>query len=564
MVYMRNRLGNIYSRLLETVKQTPLEIGVAILYCLLWGLDVSREIDIKDFGWTFPICFCVIYGMNLFTRERSGRWMYYASILVVVGLWFWNLKLDDTVYWVSLIISQLFVIYGWREFENKQFVGSGINYVCDMAGAFCLGLLCQLLSFAIYDSFTYIFDISTSGSKFYVYISIVSYLFATPIFFLAFNSKRRVEPEINHFSSFLVNFILSPALLIYMIVLYLYLVKIVVIWSLPKGGVAYMVTSFIILVFLVRAVQPMLGKRYYDWFYNYFSWWVFPALIMLWVGVSYRLWQYGLTEKRFYLLLTVITLTLTVMMSFRHKQVRYAVLVGISGILLALFTYIPGISARDIGIASQLSSLKQAILELGIGDSSGFIVKQNLRSVDSTLGNVYKRLYESFKFLEKEKGGQYMAEHFGVFASDELRDSIFSIPERKLLAASQGKKRSESIYLYDTPNVWDKMDIRRFSIIENVNNSSNGIYYSYTDDGELTIQRDEKTIARINLNEWFIARLTESGLDMKSYTQEELALSSSSFMICDIGKIRLIFDQLVINTTNNKVKEVGLSYMLSE
>lgn len=564
---MYNRLERIYCRLAATVKQTPLEIGVAALYWLLGVLDVLKVIGIKDFIWTFPICFCVIYGMNQFTLGRKNRWMYYVSGLTVAGFAVWNLQLDDMAYWVSLILSQLWVIYGRREFENDTFVGNGVNYLCDMACALCLGVVCMLLSMAIYHSCTYIFDISTLNTKSYIYISLTSYLIATPVFFLAFNVKRVAEPAINQFFSFLVNFILSPALLIYIAILYLYFVKILVIWSLPKGGVAYMVTTFIILVFLVRAVQPMLKKRYYDWFYNYFSWWVLPALMMLWVGVSYRVWEYGLTEKRCYLLLTTVTLTFAVVMSFRREKVSYAVLGGISGVLLALFTYIPGISAKDIGVASQMHYLKQMTSALGMVDSTGWLVKQTEGRVDSLSADSYQRLYESFKFLEEEKGGRYMYERFGVSTSWGLKDSIFSHGQRDLLSGGSGGKWDSRIDLYRNDILRDGMDIRRFSMVESVvgEEKIGGVYYSYSDDGVLIVNRNEEVIVKMNLNEWFATRLAAEGLGVETpYTQEELEAKSASFMVCDVGKIRLVFTWLVVNPINNKIEEVNLSFMLSE
>ena len=64
----------------------------------------------------------------------------------------------------------------------------------------------------------------------------------------------------------LLNYVLSPALLIYAVILYLYFVKVAVLWSLPKGAVAYIVVSFISATFILKSCQPFLERRYYEWF----------------------------------------------------------------------------------------------------------------------------------------------------------------------------------------------------------------------------------------------------------------------------------------------------------
>ena len=53
--------------------------------------------------------------------------------------------------------------------------------------------------------------------------------------------------------------------------LYLYLLKILVTWSLPEGGVAYLVFGFTIATLLVKALRLPLAKRTFDWFYDRFS-----------------------------------------------------------------------------------------------------------------------------------------------------------------------------------------------------------------------------------------------------------------------------------------------------
>lgn len=562
MNQMFQRLNKLFFRLVETIKQTPLEFGVAVLYWILCLLDYRKVVEIGDFGATFPICFGIVYGINQFTKGSNKRWIYYASFVVPVWLGVWELPFGYATYWVSLLISQLFVVFSRKHYENKSFIRNGVNYLCDMAIGIGLGVFCHLLVLAIYYSFIYIFDLSDSYRVFNTYTYLTVYLVLVPVFFLAFNTRPALEETgIGRFSRFLVNFILSPALLAYMLILYIYLIKILVTWSLPKGGVAYMVTSFIALMFCVKAVQIFIEKRYYDWFYRYFSGWVLPALAMLWVSVAYRVWQYGLTEKRFYLLLAAVILTIAVAVSFKAFRRTYAYLTGISVVLLALFTYIPGITAKNIGILSQRHCLERYITELGLADSLGHIMKPV--EYDSASAPLYERLYESFRFLEREKGDAYMAEHYGVATSWQLRDSI--IPTAFQNNYSQKGSRKDYIYLNMDNKALDGMDIRRFSTIWRVGQEEWTVqeYSADLNAGKLTVKNQDQVVTEIDLDQWFAERLSEAGLSRK-YSREELVGKANQFMICDTENFRLLFRRLTIDPAKNHIIKAEINFLLTE
>lgn len=106
----------------------------------------------------------------------------------------------------------------------------------------------------------------------------------------------------NRILEVLLNYIVTPALLIYTAILYLYMAKILFTWSLPEGGVAYLVFGFTITALAVKAVDQLLGKLIYNWFFDRFSLVSLPMLVLFWIGVMRRTNEYGLTEPRVYLL----------------------------------------------------------------------------------------------------------------------------------------------------------------------------------------------------------------------------------------------------------------------
>ena len=90
--------------------------------------------------------------------------------------------------------------------------------------------------------------------------------------FANFNNRSR-DPqwEQSKVIHWVLDFILSPSIIIYTVILYIYFIQIACQWELPKGGVAYMVMAFVIVSLLGILLQNLLQKHYYNWFYQYFT-----------------------------------------------------------------------------------------------------------------------------------------------------------------------------------------------------------------------------------------------------------------------------------------------------
>jgi hypothetical protein len=97
----------------------------------------------------------------------------------------------------------------------------------------------------------------------------------------------------------------------------------------------------------------MAIKCPYHWFYNRASWLVLPAQIMFWIGTVYRINEYGFTEARVYLVMAGVVITATTFMFFSNRWGRYPYVIALAVGLFGIVTYIPGITASDIGRMSQ-------------------------------------------------------------------------------------------------------------------------------------------------------------------------------------------------------------------
>lgn len=145
--------------------------------------------------------------------------------------------------------------------DNKRFVENTLFFVRSLLYAGGLSVVIYLLSGSIYKSIQYTFEIwQDEAERIIAYTAFVVFSIIFPLLFLMFNERRERSwlPFKSKLFDVLLNYVLSPALLIYAVILYLYFIKIAVLWSLPKGAVASIVVSFTAAVFILKDVRYFL------------------------------------------------------------------------------------------------------------------------------------------------------------------------------------------------------------------------------------------------------------------------------------------------------------------
>lgn len=373
---MKKRIEAMVLRLRSAVRRHPIEVIMAVVFSLAGCLHYEAyyagrllEESLNDIPLLlrvahalegplayFPVLFLLTYTLNGWTASRRWRSLYFISgFFFIPFLWMPGDEIWKPVYIVSLVVVQLlYLVSGWKT-DNEEFVRTGLRYARSMLSAGLLAGIAYLLAISIHASILYIFEIGSDSYRwFYTESAYLLFMGGMPLLFLMFNQEKEGKGgERNRLFEVLLNYVLSPALLIYAAILYLYFIKIAILWSLPKGAVAYIVVSFISATFILKGCQVFLTKRYYDWFYNYAGYAVLPALAMYWAGAYYRINQYGFTELRVYLVVTGLILTGLVVLFLTRRWGRYLYTACLAILLLSAVTYIPGITAKDIERISQ-------------------------------------------------------------------------------------------------------------------------------------------------------------------------------------------------------------------
>ncbi|MDD2438454.1 MAG: DUF4153 domain-containing protein [Massilibacteroides sp.] len=426
---------------LSTVRAFPVEILLSL--CLFIVVVLKEEthqwqVDHVDSALAYiPLFWILSFSLNQFYFNGWKRGFYFLSILFVTVAPFIPFKVDDLSYFVVWVIAMAVLFACRTQKDNFRFTIDTLRIPYHIAIAVMLTLALSFLLWSIYSSLIYIFDLDMLRSK-----NVVFYLFLFPLtviapfFFCLFENveKEQYDWQPIKVLDILGNWILSPALIVYTVLLYIYGIKILFTWNLPKGMLSYMISIYLFIAVVARACQFLLGKRSFERFYKNLNLTVIPVLILMWVGILYRIVEYGFTEERVYLLILGVLISVVSVISFTAPRQKYLYFLYLVIVLLVPVTFIPGIQAKKLGIISQEYRLGRVIQALDLQDpASGLIrnstIPESLR--DSLSVELYHRLAEGFTYLQKVTPKGYMKEKYGYASVNEMEKALFGdhIPE---------------------------------------------------------------------------------------------------------------------------------------
>ena len=429
---MKTKLKNIIQQLLRSPKEFPVEAAMGLAFFLIaawhtchaeWDETLARMVS----GVNQDILPLFVPLLVLtFWLGKVNRWAYVASGFLFLPLMALNLKpfLMTYGFFFTYVLAAILLVVGVRRMDNRSFAAHALHVVTQLFFGLVISGLITAALLAIFGSFFYIFGID-EPKNFYTYLWQFIWFFIAPQVCCTLISHGEYElKEPAKVLKIILNFILSPAIIIYTVILYAYFIKIALAWDLPKGGVAWMVMAFVTAALAGKLMQYVLGQRYYDWYYRYFTWIAIPPLIMYWIGSVYRIRLYSFTESRFYLMVAGVLMTLFVLMLLWKRSRRFQLMALIFGAAIIVFTYIPGISAKSIGLSCQKQRLTQLISEMKLTDPKTGKLNdeiEDMRSIqqDSLLCEQYKDVTSVIDYVRKEMGTDEFKKQYGEWSYSE-------------------------------------------------------------------------------------------------------------------------------------------------
>lgn len=294
----------------------------------------------------------------------------------------------------ALLPAVYLLARGYGDFNTRFFsmVRSGVV-------AMGIGALAFVLLLLIDASIQILFPVSWRNVE--EYIAIFCFVLLTPMLFIGMESGDE-RPTASRLEEVLVNWVLTPTLLIYNVVLYVYLALIVVRWDLPKGSVATMVSMFIGVAVAVRWLRPVLQKQPLGWYFRWFGLIALPLVALFWVATCYRIGQYGFTIDRCILVATGVLMSVFAVLSlFKTSRGGYWFLAGYAAVVLILAVGGP-LSARQVSLRSQTKVVRQYAEKLNILADDGRLALAPRNEADTAYRREHRAAYQAIKYIESD------------------------------------------------------------------------------------------------------------------------------------------------------------------
>jgi len=164
-------------------------------------------------------------------------------------------------------------------------------------------------------------------------------------------------------------YILSAVLLVYLVILYAYIAKIIVNWSWPKGWVSALILGFSVTglaaLLLLWPVREQAENRWGQLVWRRFFIVMIPVVIMLPLAVWRRISEYGVTESRYLLVVLSLYLALLVLYFNLSKTRNIKVIPALLGLFALLISYGPW-GAFGISEHSQKQRLEHLLTANGL------------------------------------------------------------------------------------------------------------------------------------------------------------------------------------------------------
>ena len=427
----------------RTFKAHKIESCVIIVFSLLYVVlpiyifdDLCKtDMTTHEIYLHLPIFLIAIY------LCRRARLAYAAAALIpIVGTL--ALVLYDpngTQSLVLFVVAFVLLLSDGFLKENESFVRAALQKLLNLALAAIVALVFLLVCVLVFNGLEYLFGFPwPPEEKFY---TICFFALSSWIFIANEDEPKAINAQ---FLEKILYFLLTPALALYTIILYAYIVRIALFSGLPRGGVAYIVLSYLACGFILQALFLASLHRRWEKFYRFFALLAVAPIALLWLGIAERVGEYGLTPERIYL--CGLAMLASVIYAIRLSKILFsyrAVAVLFASTLIVLFFVI---DAKKITLNSQLPRFNALVSELGITPQN---FKTQLRKIDQNsfrklrdLAGTIRRNGGEFKPIPQLLDDQVYSSYSKFYSRNfwlNLNVTRFDISKYKSMIALDGK-----------------------------------------------------------------------------------------------------------------------------
>ena len=359
----------------NAVSAHPIAIFLISAFAIgIWFMELEpRQGNDHLAYWVFePMLFIFVYLSRPYSWYRFS-WIVPLVALAIIGMTNDSAEfyLTSPKFWGANFIALLVLLGFPFEKNNQGFTYRNFTNLFHLGLATAVWLLVFGLVAAILFTITTLFNVEFSYS-FYSHFYTSLGIFTQPLFFLVFQQRQaKSEMTLNRIFEILVNFVLAPALMIFTVLLYAYVVQIIFEGVLPKGMLANITLPYLLGGLGVYALRSICAKARWETFFKFYPYLAIVPIVLLWLAIDRRISAYAWTEQRIYLvaLATAITIAYAILTVPKIRQYRLISAV----VILAIFAMTWVVKPQEIAYQSQTARFEQLLKKLNLSDDSGKI-----------------------------------------------------------------------------------------------------------------------------------------------------------------------------------------------
>ena len=349
--------------------------GIYIAEVRSFQSDEFVEVNLLLFGSIFiTAMFEMLYEKYFY---KKNRWLVrgiYSVITFVVSIIVFveYLRTNDyyNIYYftlipISIVLFLLIPILKKKENKEKYLQSVFSNFV--ITGIFVAVLWIGIE--IILTTVNYLFF--NSGDSLFFRLTTYSFWFITEVFGVSLFLSLLKKPDDNlenyefpFIFNLLIKFVIIPLIIIYTGVLYIYMTKVLISMHLPKGLISHLVlwyTAFSVAVMIL--ITPFTQKdKFFENFKKYFPYFSIPLIFASLFAVFQRTYQYGITENRYYVLISIFWLLFCMILYIRKMNITGIFISLITSLVISVYT---PLSAKNVSNFSQSQRLKRMLVKYG-------------------------------------------------------------------------------------------------------------------------------------------------------------------------------------------------------
>jgi len=498
--------------------------GVYIAEVRSFESDNFIEINLLIFGSIFITAMAeIIWEKYLYGKNRWLVRGIYSVITFVLSIIFYveYLRTNDyyNIYYFALIPISiiLFVLIPILNRENKEkylqseFSDFVITHIFALVLFIGIGIVLTTVNYLFFKSRSFFISRLTVYSSWFIAEVLGASLF------LSLLKKPNDDLENYEFPSIfnsLIKFVIIPLIAIYTAVLYIYMAKTIISMQLPKGLISHLVlwyTAFSVVIMIL--ITPFTQKdKFFGNFKKYFPYFSIPLIFASLFALSQRIYQYGITEKRYYVLILIFWLLFCMILFIRKMNITGIFISLIACVVIAVYT---PFSAKSVSNFSQKERLKRMLVKYGalkdgkiskitqkLADREGNQIHTTIAYIsnNSTIQklnfkNEKGEVYSTLEDLEKGLDVKESWKDYYVYESEDEE-----IPEKQKVITYEIRNIENSEVISDTAGYDNFISYRKIDNTEPIDQENESEKYKITIRNKIiTIKsKDGTELAKIN------------------------------------------------------------------